>query len=109
MHYMVQGIGPKAKGLAVFFSVAGLFGVLPAFTANQLVQTLVDVVAPHQWTSITDPWTWKLILGLTLSALTVAVIFGGLKENCSGGLFDGSPYGFGLPRSRSLDLDSVLE
>jgi AGCS family alanine or glycine:cation symporter len=80
MHYMVQGIGPKAKGLAVFFSVAGLFGVLPAFTANQLVQTLVDVVEPQSWTPITDPWTWKLILGLTLSALTVGVIFGGLKK-----------------------------
>ena len=42
MYYMIQGMGKKAKPMAIFFSIAGLFGVLPAFTANQFTQTFID-------------------------------------------------------------------
>ncbi len=39
MYYMSLGIEKWGKPMAIWFSIAGLFGVLPAFTANQLTQT----------------------------------------------------------------------
>ena len=38
MYYMTLGIKKWGKPLAIWFSIAGLIGVLPAFTANQLTQ-----------------------------------------------------------------------
>ena len=44
MYVITEGLGKHWKPLAVFFALAGLVGTLPAFTANQLTQTLVDVL-----------------------------------------------------------------
>ena len=57
MYYMTQGLGKKAKPLAIFFSIAGLFGFLGVFTANQFTETFMSVVQPE--TSI-------VALGVTL-------------------------------------------
>ena len=38
MYVIMEGLGKNWKPLAVFFSIAGLFGSLPIFTANQLTQ-----------------------------------------------------------------------
>ncbi len=46
MYYMTLGLPKIGKPLAIWFSFAGLFGVLPAFTANQLTQTVVTVFNP---------------------------------------------------------------
>ena len=59
--------------------VAGLFGVLPAFTANQLTQTFINVIDPNSYLNIGD-LQWKLILGILLSLMSALVIFGGLKS-----------------------------
>lgn len=64
--------------MAIWFSIAGLFGVLPAFTANQLTQTIVDVVQPEQFIALT-PFHWKLLIGIVLAVVSSFVIFGGLK------------------------------
>ena len=40
MYYMTIGMPRSGKFLANWFCVAALFGVLPAFTANQLTQTV---------------------------------------------------------------------
>lgn len=79
MYYMRMGIKQWGKPMAIWFSVAGLFGVLPAFTANQLTQTLVDVMAPNQYLDLGD-WQWKLVIGIILCLLSSWVIFGGLQK-----------------------------
>jgi len=49
MYVITKGLGKKWKPLAVFFSLAGLVGTLPAFSANQLTQTMVDVFVCNIW------------------------------------------------------------
>lgn len=80
MYYIMKGIGKKAKPLAVFFSIAGLFGVLPAFTTNQFTQTLMGVIDPDTSIAAFGAFNWKLGIGIVLSIITSFVIFGGLKK-----------------------------
>lgn len=70
MYVITNGLGGKWRPLAILFALAGLIGTLPMFTANQLTQTIVDVL----------DWDHKLYIGLTLAALTSLVIFGGIKR-----------------------------
>ena len=79
MYYMSLGIKNWGKFLAVCFSIAGLFGVLPAFTANQLTQTYINVINPNDYISLGD-FQWKLITGIILALISSFVIFGGLKK-----------------------------
>ena len=79
MYYMSLGIKRWGKPLAIWFSIAGLFGVLPAFTANQLSQTFMDVLKPNNYVIIGD-LQWKFIIGTLLSIASGFVIFGGLKS-----------------------------
>lgn len=78
MYYMSLGIKKWGKPLAVWFSLAGLFGVLPAFTANQLTLTFMNVVQPDQFIALGD-FQWRFIVGIILSIASAFVIFGGLK------------------------------
>jgi len=80
MYYITKGMGNKAKPLAIFFCVAGLFGVLPAFTTNQFTQTLMTVIVPDEAFMVLGDFQWKLIIGIVLSIITSFVIFGGLKK-----------------------------
>ncbi|MCF8713995.1 alanine:cation symporter family protein [Joostella atrarenae] len=80
MHYMTKGLGISGKPLAIFFSAAGLIGFLGVFTVNQFTQTFMSVVNPDVNIAALGDFNWKLIIGLTLSALTSLVIFGGLKK-----------------------------
>jgi len=79
MYYMSLGIKNWGKLLAVWFSIAGLFGVLPAFTANQLTQTYINVINPNDFIHIGE-FQWKLIIGIFLALISSFVIFGGLKK-----------------------------
>ena len=79
MFYMQLGIKKWGKSLAIWFSIAGLFGVLPAFTANQLTQTFINVIEPDSYVALGD-FQWKLIIGIVLSLVSSFVIFGGLKS-----------------------------
>ncbi|WP_281989168.1 alanine/glycine:cation symporter family protein [Aquimarina aggregata] len=72
MYVIMNGLGEKWKPLAVFFALAGLVGTLPAFTANQLTQTLVDVM---NWGDGS-----KLYIGLVLAVIASMVILGGIKR-----------------------------
>lgn len=76
MYVITEGLGNRWKPLAIFFAVAGLVGTLPAFQANQLTQTLVDVVgiAPE------NTATSKLVFGIVIALITGTVIFGGIKR-----------------------------
>ena len=79
MFYMQLGIKKWGRPLAIWFSIAGLFGVLPAFTANQLTQTFMNVVQPDSIIALGD-LEWKFFIGLVLSVASSFVIFGGLKS-----------------------------
>lgn len=72
MYVISEGLGKKWKPLAMFFALAGLIGTLPAFTANQLTQTLVDVM---DWKE-----DYKLHIGVTLAVIASFVILGGIKR-----------------------------
>ncbi|WP_440068362.1 alanine/glycine:cation symporter family protein [Tenacibaculum discolor] len=76
MYVITEGLGKKWKPLALFFSTAGLIGTLPAFQANQLTQTLVDVFQVQE----TNHFTAKLLLGITTAIIVAMVIFGGIKR-----------------------------
>ncbi|CAL2062256.1 alanine/glycine:cation symporter family protein [Tenacibaculum sp. 190524A05c] len=76
MYVITEGLGKKWKPLAVFFALAGLIGTLPAFQANQLTQTLVDVFQVNE----SNTRTAKLLLGISIAIITSLVIFGGIKR-----------------------------
>ncbi len=76
MYVITEGLGKKWKPLALFFSFAGLFGTLPAFQANQLTQTLVDVFNVNE----SNTFIAKLLLGIIIAFITALVIFGGIKR-----------------------------
>lgn len=80
MYYITKGLGPKAKPLAVFFAVCGLFGFLGVFTANQFTETFMSVVSPSDTLFAMSDLNWKLTIGVLLALITSVVIFGGLKN-----------------------------
>lgn len=72
MYIITQGLGKHWKPLAIFFALAGLVGTLPAFTANQLTQTLVDVM---KWQD-----SDKVYIGIVIALLASIVVLGGIKR-----------------------------
>lgn len=80
MFYITKGMGERAKPLAIFFCVAGIFGFLGVFTANQFTQTFISVVNPNETLVQLGDFNWKLTIGIVLALITSAVIFGGLKK-----------------------------
>ncbi|MCC9136583.1 alanine/glycine:cation symporter family protein [Pontibacter silvestris] len=80
MYVVEEGLGKKWKPLAVFFCVAGLFGALPIFQANQLTQVIREVVLVPNGLTSTDTFYSDLITGIVLVLITSLVIFGGIKR-----------------------------
>ncbi|CAM4087338.1 sodium:alanine symporter family protein [Zobellia roscoffensis] len=80
MYYITQGLGPKAKPLALFFAVCGLFGFLGVFTANQFTETFMSVVEPNETIANFGDFNWQLGIGVVLAVVTSFVIFGGLSK-----------------------------
>lgn len=109
MYMITEGLGKKWRPLAVVFAVAGLFGALPLFQANQLTQAVRDVIfIPNGILEDTPAWiaaisanipesfiptylgfsfaeskilfVTSLLTGLTILSLVGLVIFGGIKR-----------------------------
>lgn len=80
MYYIIHGLGPKFKPLAVFFSIFGLFGFLGVFTANQFTETFMSVVNPVESIYETSTFNWQLGTGFVLAIVSAVVIFGGLTK-----------------------------
>ncbi|WP_028888701.1 alanine/glycine:cation symporter family protein [Tenacibaculum ovolyticum] len=76
MYVITEGLGKKWKPLAVFFATAGLVGTLPAFQANQLTQTIIDVFSVNE----TNEFSAKLLIGITIAFIVSTVIFGGIQR-----------------------------
>lgn len=81
MYVIEEGLGKKWKPLAALFAIAGMFGPLPIFQANQLTQILRDTIyIPQGWVEADAALTGNLITGLVLVGLVSLVIFGGIKR-----------------------------
>jgi len=78
MYVIVEGMGKNWRPLAIFFSLAGMIGVLPMFQANQYTQAVRDILLTDlgiQGSFITD-----LVTGLIIISIASLVIFGGIKR-----------------------------
>lgn len=80
MYYITKGLGEKARPLAIFFAICGLFGFLGVFTANQFTETFMSVVEPGSNIIEMSGENWKWTIGLILAIITSFVIFGGLTK-----------------------------
>ncbi len=80
MYVVMEGLGSRFKPLAVLFSVAGLFGCLTLFQSNQLTQIIVDEIFVPGNISIGSLFWDKFIIGVVVSILVAAVIFGGIRR-----------------------------
>lgn len=82
MYVITEGLGPKWRPLAIFFCVAGMFGVLPIFQTNQLLQIAREVVfIPSGFLEQgADHFTFNLIAGIILMVIIGGVVLGGIKR-----------------------------
>ena len=81
MYVIREGLGRRYLPLAWLFAVAALFGTLPIFQINQLVQIIRDVVAiPAGLTRADEHFTFDLLLGILLSGLVFAVVIGRIQR-----------------------------
>ena len=78
MYIVREGLGRGFYPLAILFAVAGLFGVLPVFQANQLVEALRQEFFSDSL-GLTA-WQFNLIAGVALAGVVAGVIFGGLPR-----------------------------
>ncbi|MEX0823440.1 MAG: alanine/glycine:cation symporter family protein [Balneolaceae bacterium] len=81
MYVIREGLNKKWIPFAYLFAMAGLFGPLPIFQTNQLVQILRDLIyIPNGWVDADTAFTGNLITGIVLVGLVSLVIFGGIKR-----------------------------
>ena len=93
MYFIVEGLGPRFRPLAIFFSMAGIFGCLPLFQANQLTQLIRDEVYPELgWFQEAQPLAelagfvfttrdlGNLVTGLAIMGVVSLVIFRGIER-----------------------------
>ncbi len=78
MYVILEGLGRNWRPLAVFFSLAGMIGVLPVFQVNQYTQTIRDIVLADM--GIEGSFTTNLITAIVIIVISSMVIFGGIKR-----------------------------
>jgi AGCS family alanine or glycine:cation symporter len=87
MYVIREKLGKAWQPLATLFCVCCLFGALPIFQINQLVQAIVDIglkpmgvsESPLEVAGISFSGT-KLILGILVAAICSLVIIGGIRR-----------------------------
>ncbi|MBL4909905.1 MAG: alanine:cation symporter family protein [Alteromonadaceae bacterium] len=81
MYVIREGLGKKWLPLAWLFCIGAMFGALPIFQINQLVQVLRDFIAiPHGLATKTEHFTFDLFAGLALFTLITAIVLGKLSR-----------------------------
>tara|TARA_R110002167_G_scaffold47967_1_gene141729 strand:+ start:13240 stop:14604 length:1365 start_codon:yes stop_codon:yes gene_type:complete len=81
MYVIREGLGKRWVPLAYFFALAGLFGTLPIFQVNQLVQILRDTIAiPSGVTSAESHFSFDLIAGCVIAVIVLIVGLGKLPR-----------------------------
>ena len=81
MYVIREALGQKWLPLAWLFAIAGMFGTMPVFQINQLVQILRDVVAiPAGIASADDHFGFDLTLGIILAVALFSIAVGKVKR-----------------------------
>ena len=78
MYVIVEGLGKNWRPLAIFFSLAGMIGVLPVFQVNQYTQAIRDIVLADF--GIQGSFTTNLVTAIIIIVIASFVIFGGIKR-----------------------------
>ncbi|MCY4356240.1 MAG: alanine/glycine:cation symporter family protein [Gammaproteobacteria bacterium] len=81
MYVIREALGSKWLPLAWLFALAGMFGTLPVFQINQLVQILRDVVAiPVGLASADEHLAFDFVLGVILAIVLFTVAAGKVRR-----------------------------
>ncbi len=80
MYFIEVGLGKKFKPLAIFFSIAGLFGCLTFFQANQLSQLIRDFLYTPLELFSNNTSTANAVSGIFMAAIVGLVVFGGIRR-----------------------------
>lgn len=93
MYIIENGLGKKWKPMAVFFSIAGMFGTLCIMNANQLAEAVVTTFTTPEWiegssflagvgslTGLSNLHSLRLLIGLGVAAIVAIVVLGGVKR-----------------------------
>ncbi len=81
MYVIREALGRRWYPLALLFAVAGMFGTLPMFQANQLVALLRHGVAePMGWAVAGDSLAFDLTTSAIIAALVLAVVLGQIQR-----------------------------
>ena len=81
MYVIREALGRKWLPLAWMFAIAGMFGTLPVFQINQLVQIVRDLIAIPAGIATTDNhFTFDLIMGIVLSIILFSIAVGKIRR-----------------------------
>ncbi|MGK0297634.1 MAG: AGCS family alanine or glycine:cation symporter [Gammaproteobacteria bacterium] len=81
MYVVREGLGRRWWPLATLFAVSGLFGTLPLFQVNQLVQILREVLAiPAGLANPEKHFAFDLIVGVTIGLSVLLVVAGNIQR-----------------------------
>lgn len=81
MYVVREGLSKRWQPLAYLFAIAGLFGTLPVFQINQLVQILRDVFAvPAGLASEESHIAFDFIAGIVLATIVLLVVLGRIER-----------------------------
>lgn len=78
MYTMINGLGPKWKPMAVFFSLFGLIGTLCVMQSNQLTEAVITTFTTPA--GIENTLMLRFVIGLAICLIVAAVILGGIKR-----------------------------
>jgi len=111
MYVIREGLDKKWLPLAWMFALAGMFGTLPIFQINQLVQIVRDVIAiPAGIATANSHLGFDFILGIILSAVLFAIAAGKVKRvSAFAGLVVPAMVGFYFVLTGVLLLSNVAE
>ena len=80
MYFIETGLGKRYKPLALFFSIAGMFGCLTFFQANQLAQIIRDFIYHPMGLFQESQMVGDGITGIIIAFLVGIVVFGGIRR-----------------------------
>jgi len=76
MYIITSALGAKWRPLATFFCCFGLIGTLCVMQSNQLTEAIITIFTPERG----DDLLLRGCIGLGISLLVAAVIFGGIRR-----------------------------
>jgi len=78
MYVVIKGLGRRWRPLAVLFAIAGLFGTMPAFQANQLTAVVREELLPNFM--LADAFSVNWSMAVILSIVIGVILYGGLSR-----------------------------